>query len=250
MIPTFTFFAVEKGNMTLVEFDNGINMLVDCHQAEGRPTPLQYLVDRIKKLDILVISHPHRDHLTGLSELCEHFEPMHMWHCGRYFMPDPVFDDWSYYERMRKGELSFCSPTEVHSGMTFRIGLSEVAVLGPKQPFLEGTPDDVNNNGIILCITTGNSKLVVTGDTQTEQWDIIDSSRLVGTSVFLASHHGRENGFSERIMKMMRPQRIIISDGEPADTDATAKYEKFAPVSTTRKHSIVVSAVRTAASVG
>ena len=87
MIPTFTFFAVEKGNMTLVEFDNGINMLIDCRRAGVRPTPLQYLVDRIKKLHILVISHPHHDHLTGLSELCEHFEPMHMWHCGRYSCP-------------------------------------------------------------------------------------------------------------------------------------------------------------------
>jgi competence protein ComEC len=247
MNPTFTFFAVGKGNMTLVEFDNGINMLVDCHCAEGRPTPLQYLVDRIKKLDILVISHPHRDHLIGLSEVCEHFEPMHMWHCGRYFKPEPVFDDWTYFERMRKGELSFCSPTEVHCGMTFRIGQSEIAVLGPRQPFLEGTPDDVNNNGIILSVVTGKSKLVVTGDTQVEQWDIVDSSRLREASVFLASHHGRENGFSERIMKAMKPQRIIISDGEPADTDATAKYEKFAPVSTTRTHNVVVSAVRTEA---
>ena len=250
MIPTFTFFAVGKGNMTLVEFDNGINMLVDCRRAADRPTPLQYLLDRVKKIDIVVISHPHCDHLTGFTEICEHFKPMHLWHCGRYFRPDPVFDDWIYYERLRKGELPFCSPREVHCGLTFRIGSSEVAVLGPKRPFLEGTPDDVNNNGIILSIATENSKVVVTGDTQVEQWDAIDASRLVGTSVFLASHHGRENGFSERIMNMTRPGRIIISDGEPADTDVAARYASFAPVSTTRTHNVVVSAVRTAASVG
>ena len=42
-----------------------------------------------------------------------------------------------------------------------------------------------------------------------------------GTTAFLASHHGRESGFSEPVMRAMRPQLVIISDGECCDTDAT-----------------------------
>jgi competence protein ComEC len=112
---------------------------------------------------------------------------------------------------------------------------------------LECTVDDVNNNGIILSVETGQSKLILTGDTQEEQWDTLDMTKLSGTSVFLASHHGRESGFSEKILKAMQPQRIIISDGACCETDATAKYKKFAPVSTTRENSVVVGGVQTAA---
>ena len=241
-IPKFTFFAVEKGNTTLVQFDNGINMLIDCHSASGRPTPLEYLQERIEKLDILVISHPHQDHLTGLSEVCESYKPKHLWHCGRYFKPDPVFEDWSYYEKLRTRGFSYCTPTEVHASMTFRIGSSEVQVLAPTNPFLEGTPEDVNNNGIILSVTAGKSKVVITGDTQEEQWKAIDLSKLGETSVLLASHHGRENGFCDWVLKAAKPQRIVSSDGEAADTDATPEYEAFAPVSTTREHNVVVTA--------
>jgi competence protein ComEC len=237
----FTFFAVDKGNMTLIQFSNGINMMVDCRRSALRPSPLEYLKGKIQKLDIVVVTHPHQDHVTGLQEVCEFFQPKHFWHCDRYFRPDPVFDDWTFYEKARKGELAYCKPMAARAGQIVRIGDSEIAVLAPRLPFMEGTCDDVNNNGIIMSVVTGKSKLIITGDTQEEQWDSLDSARLAGTSIFLASHHGRDSGFSARILKIMRPQRIIISDGEPCENDATAKYQVVAPVSTTRKNNVVVN---------
>jgi competence protein ComEC len=248
-MPVFTFFAVDKGNMALIQFSNGINMMVDCRQSAERLSPLEYLRTKIQKLDIVVITHPHQDHLTGLQEVCECFEPKQLWHCGRYFKPDPIFDDWSFYEKMRNGQLSYCNPMAMHAGQSIIIGDSQIKILAPRLPYLEGTIDDVNNNGIIFSVLTGNSKLILTGDTQEEQWDTIDPTHLRETSIFLASHHGRESGFSAKILKIMRPQRIIISDGVCCDTDATAKYESFAPVSTTRNNNVVVGGTRTAVAV-
>jgi beta-lactamase superfamily II metal-dependent hydrolase len=249
MMPIFTFFAVDKGNMTLIQFPNGINMMVDCRRSAERLSPLEYLRTKIKKLDIVVITHPHQDHITGLQEVFEFFEPKHLWHCGRYFEPDPVFDDWSLYEKARKGQLSYCQPMAARAGQIIRIGDSQIAVLAPKLPFIEGTCDDVNNNGIVFSVVTNKSKLIVTGDTQEEQWETLDAREVEGTSIFLASHHGRETGLSDRILRAMRPQRIIISDGLPCDTDATAKYERIAPVSTTRYNNVVVGGTREAVAV-
>ncbi len=247
MTPTFTFFAVGKGNMILVEFStSGINMLVDCRRSDEWPSPLEYLKSKIQTLDIVVITHPHQDHLTGLQEVCEWYKPDRLWHNGRYFSPDSVYDDWSYYERLRNGKISFCSPVRVHEGHTFTIGDSHIYVAGPTTPNLVGTEDDENNNGIILAISTGNSKVVLTGDTEKEQWNAANLTPLAHASVFLASHHGREDGYSDRALTVIKPQRIIISDGKPGETDATAKYKRWAPVSTTRKGSVVVRASQTA----
>ena len=247
VIPVFTFFAVDKGNMTLIEFANGVNMLVDCRLSGSRPSPVEYLRSKVRKLHIHVVTHPHQDHLTGLEDVCEEFKPGILWHCGRYFKPDPIFDDWTYYEKLRKGQLSFCTPRAIGAGDRFTIGDSTVNVLGPKQPFLEATVDDVNNNGIILSVVTGNSHVLIAGDTQEEQWSTIDLRSFSGVSVFLASHHGRESGFSERILRAARPQRIVISDGEPAETDATDKYRRYAPVSTTRENNVVIRPASAAA---
>ena len=240
MMPIFTFFAVDKGNMALIQFSNGLNMMVDCRRSAERLSPLEYLRAKINKLDIVVITHPHQDHVTGFQEVCEFFQPKHLWHCGRYFKPDPTFEDWTFYEKARKAQLSYCKPVAVHAGQIFRIGDSEITILAPALPFIEGTADDVNNNGIILSIVTGKSKLIFTGDTQEEQWNTLDVRKLEGISVLLASHHGRESGFSNKILRIMRPQRIIISDGIPCDTDYTVEYQRIAPVSTTRNNNVVV----------
>src|SRR5262245_48944900 len=113
-------------------------MLLDCRRCAERLSPLQYLQQKIQKLDIVAISHPHQDHLTGLQEICEFYRPKHLWHCGRYFKPDPVFDDWLFYERMRKGELECCAPMTLRANQKIKIGDSDMEVLAPREPFLEG----------------------------------------------------------------------------------------------------------------
>jgi len=195
---------------------------------------------KIRTLDLVVITHPHQDHLTGLREVCEWFKPRSFWHNGRYFKPDPVYDDWSYYERLRTGNIPFCTPTRVQQGQSFTIGDSTIYIAGPKTPNMQGTSCDENNNGIVLAITTGNAKVVLSGDTEEQCWNAIDLRPLAAASILLASHHGRESGFCKQALDIIKPQRVVISDGEPCETDATAKYQRIAPVSTTRKGSVVV----------
>jgi competence protein ComEC len=242
----FTFFAVDKGHMTLVQFSNGINMLVDCRHSPQRLSPVEYLKSKIAELDFVVVTHPHQDHIGGIKAVCEHFRPSYLWHNGRCFRPDPVYDDWSYYERLRTGQLSYCTAVAVQSGQTATIGDSKIFVAGPNVPNLSGNGDDENNNGIILAIVTGNAKVVLTGDTEELQWSSMHLNPLLNASVLLASHHGRESGFSATALKVIKPQHIIISDGEPAETDATDKYKRIASVSTTREKTIVVRPARAA----
>jgi competence protein ComEC len=249
MLPTYTFFAVGKAHMTLVQFSNGLNMLVDCRRSLEWPSPLEYLKTKIDTLDVVVITHPHQDHLTGLKEVCECFKPRSLWHNGRYFRPDPVYDDWSFYERLRNGGVPYCTPVRVQRGHNLTVGDTTVYVAGPSVPHLRDTVEDENNNGIILAITTGKSKVVLTGDTEEEQWGATDLTPLANAAVFLASHHGREDGFSERVLRVIKPQRIVISCGGPCDTEAITKYERFAPVSLTRNGNIVVRPSEVAAAV-
>ena len=226
--------------MALIEFSNGVNMLMDCRSSSNRPSPIQYLKERINKLDFIIISHPHQDHLTGLKDVCEHFRPSYFWHNGRYFKPDPIYEDWSYYEKLRKGEMGYCTPVQVHRGQTATIGDSKISVAGPETPYLGDTFDDENNNSIMLVVTTGRSRVVLTGDTEKEQWAACNLTVLANASVFLASHHGREDGYSEEALSTINPQHIIISDGTPGEIDATERYRQIAPVSTTRKNTIVL----------
>lgn len=224
-------------------------MLVDCCRSLEWPSPLEYLKSRIRTLDVVVITHPHQDHLTGLKEVCDWFKPRSLWHNGRYCRPDPLYDDWSFYERLRMGSIAYCTSVLVQRGHSLAIGDTTVYVAAPSVPNLRGTPEDENNNSIILAITTRKSKVVITGDSEKEQWAVTDLRPLANAAVFLASHHGREDGFFEPALRVIKPQRIIISCGGPCDTEAITKYERFAPVSLTRNGNVVVRPSEVAATV-
>jgi glyoxylase-like metal-dependent hydrolase (beta-lactamase superfamily II) len=81
VLPVVTLFAVGKGYMLLVQFSNGINMLVDCNSVESWPSPLEYLRSKARTLDFVLITHPHQDHLTTSEELApSRKNPFHVGH--------------------------------------------------------------------------------------------------------------------------------------------------------------------------
>lgn len=151
-----------------------------------------------------------------------------------------MYDDWSYYEKLRAGKVSSCTAQAVWAGQYVTIGGTQISFLGPCKPFLEGTSEDENNNCVILSCMTDKAKVIILGDTEQAQWEAVEIREMLNASVLLASHHGRESGYCEKAIKQVKPQHVIISDGPPGDTDATDKYRRIATVSTTRERTVVV----------
>jgi competence protein ComEC len=65
---------------------------------------------------------------------------------------------------------------------------------------------------------------------------MIDADVPLRANVLIASHHGRNNGYHDDALDLIRPEVVIISsDKIPAKDDAIKKYEKRATVFSTRK---------------
>ena len=78
---------------------------------------------------------------------------------------------------------------------------------------------DYNTNHLsqIVFIEYGESKVCIAGDLEKSAWEIIlqkeeVQNELRATNIFVAPHHGRENGFSQEIFEYCSPEVIIISD--------------------------------------
>ncbi len=78
---------------------------------------------------------------------------------------------------------------------------------------------DTNNLSLVSFIEMGNSLILYPGDLEKSGWDILLESLdfcelLKYVSIFIASHHGRENGYNEKIFDYCSPEIVIISDGK------------------------------------
>jgi len=237
------FYKVGDGHCTFIEFPNGTNALVDVKISDNNN--LDNIIDRfnnagISKIDRLIITHPHRDHITGLTELVNNFKIDKFIYSPVEFEPDPIYEDWETYEDMKLGY--YCNKAiEVMEGWYVEIGSARIDYLAPNKFFLENYPDEVNNNGLVLRIKCRGHKIIIPGDTEEDGWDFISDRDIKNVSLLLAPHHGNKNGFNLEKMKKMNPAFVVISAGPKTEHDADERYRNIArkKVYTTRLKRVI-----------
>lgn len=236
------FCKVGNGHCSYIEFPNGKNGLIDVkvNKENGYDNIVALLKKAsISKIDYLFITHPHQDHIGGLSELVSNFIIGKFIYSPVYFKPDPIYDDWKIYEKMKQGY--HCEvKNEVKNGLYTIIGECIVEYLAPFDSLLKTRPDDVNNSGLLIKINYMGHTIIIPGDIERDGWDYVDDNDIRNSTLLLASHHGNDSGYNIQKLKIMNPDFVVISTGAKTEYDADKKYRnQVQKVFTTRKERIV-----------
>ena len=237
------FYKVGNGHCTYIEFPNGKNGLIDVYvnTEEGYDNVVERLKKaNITKIDYLFITHPHRDHIQGLSLLKNNFKIGQFICSPIKFTPDPIYEDWQIYEKIRSG--NFCdSSHEVTEGWYTNIGDVRIDYLAPKKQLLKNYPKDVNNNSLILSIQCNGHKIIIPGDMEEAGWSYIPDEHIKDSTLLLASHHGNDSGYHPEKTKAKDLAFVVISSGPKTEHDADNKYRQHVrkKVYTTRSGKII-----------
>lgn len=202
---TVTFIDVGQGDSTLVELPDDKVMLVDAGEASASGEVLDALESAdVDRIDYLVATHPHADHIGGMEDVLAAYE------VGEVWMPDVAEDTATYEGFLDAVEAEGCPVEEATSGKQV-VGDEEgysVDVLAPA----EGTDsDDMNRYSAIIRVAYEDTSLLVTGDA--------DASQIVGADpghvdVLKASHHGSETGTTDAVMDETTPGYVVMSYAE------------------------------------
>ena len=93
---------------------------------------------------------------------------------------------------------------------------------------------DTNNLSLVIIIKYNNLGIIYPGDLEKDGWDsLLDNNisfrkELGNVNIFIASHHGREGGYNERIFDYCSPDIVIISDKEIVHDTQKSLYAKHA----------------------
>ena len=81
----------------------------------------------------------------------------------------------------------------------------------------------------VLRLKYNGIKVILGGDAEEEAWDSIveEYGQRLKCHVLKASHHGRDTGYHQRAVELMRPKLTVVSVGKKPDTDATNKYRQY-----------------------
>lgn len=237
---TVVFWDVQHGHATYVQTPNGRHIVVDlgtgCINSGAEFSPLQHLREKYKidRLDYVIVTHPHVDHIDDVfrfSELSPRVltRPTHL-------DKNPILAQASTTDRPKLEEY-------------FKIGEQYChAIAAPddlKNPdnwgglniksFVPATcsQTNLNNHSVVTTFNYAGIKVLVPGDNEPPSWKELMKAKgfaeaTENVDIMLASHHGRESGFDAVAMKHFNPRLIVVSDGPYGDTSATSRYSTLA----------------------
>lgn len=196
------FFDVGQADCQLILY-KGKSILIDA----GNSGDGEYIVNGlnalgIEKLDYVIGTHVHEDHIGGMNSIIDYFE------VDKFYLPYDTMSTTTYYKKLLN--------SLVKKGMAI-----EEAVVGEKFSLddlqfeimsVDNTePDNTNLTSIVLEMTYGDLKYLFMGDAEKEnenarEWNDVD--------VLKVGHHGSNTSTSQEFLKQVVPEISIISVGE------------------------------------
>jgi len=216
---TITVLDVGQGDCILVQAPSGKTMLIDGgglpgQQAGGWDIGREVVVPalmarRVRRIDVLVVTHPDEDHIGGLAAVVEAVP------VGMVLDPMLACDSGSYerlYEEIEERGITTHRATE---GQRLNLGDGVFAeVLNPPDLRLTGTGSDSNNNSVVLQLVYGGMSVLLTGDI-----DRIGAMRMarhreaIQSTVLKVPHHGSAQPAVPGFLDAVRPELAVISVG-------------------------------------
>ncbi len=223
-----TVLDVGQGDCICVQTPSGRVLLIDgggandesagAHErrdAVGERVVLPFLrYEGINRVDVLVLTHPHGDHVGGLPAVLRDEEIGAVLDGTRLPYPSP-----SYTEFLRLVRQKRIPYAHAARGMTINLGDGVRAdVLNPPADgFPYGTGGDdatVNNYSAVLLLTDGRTRFLLTGDAETAAEDAIEAAAPdLSADVLKVGHHGAGNATGDSWLARVRPRFAAISCG-------------------------------------
>jgi competence protein ComEC len=179
------------------------SMLIDAGNNADGPLLVDYLKEQnITKIDYVVGTHPHEDHIGGLDDIINNFEIQEVY-LPEVMTTTKTFED--VLDSIENNNLEITIPT---IGDIFKIGEMNFEVI------YTGTDEkDLNASSIVLKMTFGNHSYLFTGDT-TEEVEKTFLDKNINIDILKVAHHGSKYSTCNEFLKKATPTYAIISVGE------------------------------------
>ena len=198
------YIDVGQGDSIFIQLPNKETMLIDAGEAYKSENVINYLNNLdIKRIDYVVGTHPHTDHIGGLESVINTFD------IGSIYMPNAISTSKTYEDLLT---------TISNKGLKVKTAKSGVVVLNEdnlKLEFIAPNSDNysnLNNYSAVLKLTYLDNTFLFMGDAETLSEDEITSE--VKADVIKVGHHGSDSSSSVEFVKKVSPEYAIIMVGE------------------------------------
>lgn len=209
------YFDVGQGDSELIRIPDGsgnyFNMLIDSGDAEHTDAITAYLDGlEITKLDAVVVTHPHADHMGSMASIIERYA------IDRFYMPrfpSELTPTTVSYEKMLDAlTAKNLGITVIKTGTVITTtDLASVTVLAPDDG---DKSDNLNNYSAVIKVVFGDRTFLFMGDAEEDELSqILQSGYSLDSDVIKIGHHGSSDATNGALLEAVSPEIAVISCG-------------------------------------
>lgn len=201
---TVHFLDAGQGDSIFTELPDGKTMLIDASTSDCGENIAKYIKNKgYDKVDYLVATHPHADHIGGMTEVVNELD------IGVIYMPKASATTKTYKNLLNaikdKGKKINTAKAGVEM---FSYGDVSANILAPNSDEY----DEINNYSAVVKLNCGEKSFLFMGDAEKESENEITSD--LSADVLKVGHHGSSSSTSQKFLNKVSPEIAVISCGK------------------------------------
>lgn len=216
---SFTSIDVGQGDSEFVTTPEGKVMVIDAGGPMGSRTqntasnfdigeeivsPMLWR-QNIRRIDVLVITHAHSDHIGGALAVLRNFHPRELW--ISVDAASPLLQD-----LIEEAKADNAIVRRMHSGDTAQLGSVSVVAESPA-PEYQNNNEPANDDSLVLRLQYGKASVLVAGDAERASEEAMLHHGLAPSTLLKVGHHGSNTSTGEDFLQQLQPQCAVISCG-------------------------------------
>ena len=204
-----TFVDVEQGDSILLKTEAGKVILVDTGEKDVYKQKLSPMLrdNGISKIDLLVASHYHSDHIGAIADVFEDFD------IDNLIIPD--------YEPHNNTKKKLLKLAKSENSAVYQLSAGDtlpdvdpdlsISVLHPGKG---GFSDDENSNSFVLMVRYFNTSILLTGDVEEDAEKVIAKEYDIEVDILKVAHHGSRTSSCKEFLEAVDPTFAVIQCGK------------------------------------
>ena len=201
-----TYLDVGNADCEIIRMEDGTNILIDAGTKDQSSHIIRTLKRKgIRKIDYLIATHPHADHIGGMVDVMDQLE------IGTVVFPSAVHTSKTYENMLQKIKEKQIPAVKAEAGVVLKeANPYKIQLVAPKK---NEKYEDLNNYSAVLRITYGSTSFLFAGDAE----KLSENEMLhyeIRSDVLKVGHHGSRTSSSERFIAKVNPRIAVISCGK------------------------------------